>query len=136
MRAYLCSLAFAFTLIGCSSEPDAPNPSIGAWGFDLTTMDKAVKPGDDFFRYANGVWLDSFEIPADRSRYGAFDQLAEAAEKDVHAIIDELAASNPAPGSVERKVGDFYKSWMDEEKSKEAHQVCAVLSRNWRAGRT
>ena len=116
MRACLCTLAIAFALLACSSEPEAPKPRIGAWGFDLTTMDKAAKPGDDFFRYANGIWLDTFEIPADRSRYGAFDQLAEAAEKDVHAIIDELAASNPAPGSVERKVGDFYKSWMDEEK--------------------
>jgi endothelin-converting enzyme/putative endopeptidase len=78
-------------------------------------MDTSVKPGDDFFRYANGKWLDSFEIPADRSRYGAFDQLAEAAEQDVHAIIEELAAGSPAPGSVEQKVADFYKSWMDAE---------------------
>ncbi len=116
MRAYLCTLAVAFTLAACSSAPEAPKPKIGMWGFDLTSMDKSVKPGDDFFRYANGHWLDTYEIPADRSRYGAFDQLAETAEQDVHQIIDELAASNPTPGSVEQKVGDFYKSWMDEEK--------------------
>jgi len=116
MRAYLCTLAIAFTLISCSPAPEAPKPRIGAWGFDLTTMEKSVKPGDDFFRYTNGQWLDTFEIPADRSRYGAFDQLAETAEQDVHVIIDELAASNPAPGSVEQRVGDFYRSWMDEEK--------------------
>ena len=99
MRACLCTLAIAFALLACSSEPEAPKPRIGAWGFDLTTMDRAAKPGDDFFRYSNGIWLDTFEIPADRSRYGAFDQLAEAAEKDVHAIIDELAASSLAKAS-------------------------------------
>lgn len=103
-------------LAGCSSAPEAPKTRIGTWGFDLTTMDTSIKPGDNFFRYANGKWLDTYEIPADKSRYGAFTELADQAETDVRAIIEELAAGNPTAGSVEQKVGDFYKSWMDEEK--------------------
>ncbi len=77
-------------------------------------MDKSVKPGDDFFRYVNGKWLDSFQIPPDRSSYGTGTMVFEKTEADLHAILDELAASKPAAGSVEQKVADIYASWMDE----------------------
>src|SRR5580693_3064087 len=64
---------------------------IGAWGLDLTTHDTTVKPGDDFFRYATGHWMDTHEIPADRSRWGAFDALDEDAQNRVHTLIEALA---------------------------------------------
>jgi putative endopeptidase len=85
---------------------------IGAWGLDLTTHDTTVKPGDDFFRYADGHWLDTHEIPADRSRWGSFDALDEDAQKKVHALIAVLPAGAPS-GSLEQKVGDFYRAYMD-----------------------
>ena len=77
-------------------------------------MDTSVKPGDDFFRYVNGKWLDTFQMPADRASYGTGTMVFEKTEADLHAILDELAASKPAPGSVEQKVADIYASWMDQ----------------------
>jgi putative endopeptidase len=87
---------------------------IGAWGLDLTAHDTAVKPGDDFYRYANGHWLDTHEIPADRTRWGAPDALEEDARNKVHALIEALPSAAPV-GSVAQKVGDFYSAYMDTD---------------------
>lgn len=107
---------FVLVLAGCgSAPPEVAAPRIGEWGFDLTSMDTTVEPGDDFFRYAGGAWLDRFEIPADKSRYVSFTELADQAELDVRSIIEDLSASESADGSIEQKVGEFYSSWMDEE---------------------
>jgi putative endopeptidase len=92
---------------------------LGAWGVDLTARDESVAPGDDFNRYANGKWLDSFEIPADLSRYGSFTKLRLEAEADVRAIVEELAAAEAEQGTLEQKVGDFYRSWMDVDRLNE-----------------
>jgi putative endopeptidase len=94
---------------------DEARATIGAWGIDLEAREESVHPGDDFTRYANGAWLDGFRIPPDLSRYGVFVQLSLEAEDDVRAIVEELAAAEPAPGTLEQKVGDFYGAWMDVE---------------------
>ncbi|WP_295693324.1 M13 family metallopeptidase [uncultured Maricaulis sp.] len=86
---------------------------IGTWGFDLEGMDAAIIAGDDFYRYANGTWLDNTVIPSDRSNYGMFTALAIEAEEQVQDIILELAAQDAADGTIEQKVGDLYGSWMD-----------------------
>ena len=52
-------------------------PRFGTWGFDMAGRDTSVHPGDDFFRFANGAFMDALEIPADRTRYGSFDMEAE-----------------------------------------------------------
>jgi endothelin-converting enzyme/putative endopeptidase len=78
-------------------------------------MDQAVDPGDDFFRYANGEWLDTTDIPADLSNYGMFTELALEAEEHVQEIILDLAESGGAQGSVEQQVGDLYASWMNTD---------------------
>jgi len=89
------------------------SPKYGSWGFDVTGMDLSVKPGDDFFRYANGKWADRTEIPPDRTRYGNFDQLAELSENRLHAILEDAAAGriNDLDAS---KVAAAYASFMDE----------------------
>jgi putative endopeptidase len=97
-----------------TGAPLAHQAQIGAWGLDLTTHDTTVRPGDDFFRYANGRWLDTHEIPADRARWGSFDALDEAAQEKVHELIAALPAS-AASGSAEQKVGDFYRAYMDTD---------------------
>ena len=74
----------------------------------------SVRPGDDFFRYANGKWLGSTEIPPDRSAWGASGELEERLRLQTREILEAAARSNAAPGSLERKVGDFYASAMDE----------------------
>jgi len=86
----------------------------GEFGIDQSTMNTAIKPGDDFYRYVNGTWMDEFEIPADRSRYGAFTLLAEKSEQRVKFIIEDLAAEKPSADTVEGKVAALFNAYMDE----------------------
>jgi predicted metalloendopeptidase len=77
-------------------------------------MDPSIRPQDDLFGHVNGRWLDEEDIPADRSSWGPFVQLADQAEQHVHAIIEELAAKGgDDPDST--KIADLYHSFMDEE---------------------
>ena len=64
-------------------------------GINLEYMDTSVQPKDNFFRFVNGTWLDKTEIPADRTRWGSFDELRENTDKDMMAILKE-ALNNPA----------------------------------------
>ncbi len=98
-----------------AAEQEMVSATIGEWGFDTEGMDAAVHPGDDFFRYANGTWLDNTVIPSDRSNYGMFTELAIEAEEQVQDIILTLAAENADQGTIQQKVGDLYGSWMDTE---------------------
>jgi len=84
-----------------------------ASGIDVQYMDTTVKPGDDFFSYVNGVWLQETEIPADRSRYGGFAILRDESQANVKTIVEESASGDFAKGSDEQKVGDLYKSYLD-----------------------
>jgi endothelin-converting enzyme/putative endopeptidase len=120
MKRLLPTIVLLFVLLsGCASEKPAPptaaaKAAFGTFGVDTAQMDSSVKPGDDFFKYVNGKWLSTFKIPADKARYGVFDALIDKSESDVHALLDELAKTQPAPGSVQKKVVDFYNSWMDQ----------------------
>ena len=99
---------------GSGSAAVAPPPApVATPPLDLSGMDKALRPGDDFFSYANGAWFKATEIPADRSAFGTFAIAAELTSKRVAALIQEAAASAPA-GSEARKVGDYYATYMDE----------------------
>ncbi len=84
-------------------------------------MDPDIRPQDDLFRHVNGRWLDTTEIPADRSAWGAFAELADQAEERVREIIEQLAegAGRHAHGSNEQKIGDLFASFMDEERVEE-----------------
>jgi len=84
-------------------------------GIDKQHFDHSVRPQDDLFLHVNGKWLNEFEIPADKSNYGAFTMLAEQAREDVQSIIEDAANSNAEKGSDAQKVGDLYQSYMDEE---------------------
>jgi len=83
-------------------------------GLDPAAIDSSVRPGDDFFRHANGRWLATTEIPPDRSSWGVSGELEERLRLQTREILEAAARSNAAPGSLERKVGDFYASAMDE----------------------
>src|SRR4051794_13507255 len=89
-------------------------PALGTFGVDTAQMDTAVKPGDDFVRYVNGKWLATVKMPADKSRCGMFDALRDKSEADARTLVDELAKTPQAAGSVRQKVGDLYAAWMDE----------------------
>src|SRR4051812_43292912 len=72
-------------------------------GVDLAGIDRSVKPGDDFFRFANGSWIKSAQIPPDRNSLGVFADLNEASQERTIALIKGMRADAPA-GSNERKI--------------------------------
>lgn len=88
-------------------------PELGSFGVDLAAMDKSVKPGDDFFMYAGGTWYKNYEMPADKTRYGAFNKLADRSNDRVKAIIDDLANSAETLTGEAKMVADFYNAFMD-----------------------
>ena len=83
-------------------------------GIQLDLMDTSVKPGDDFFRFVNGSWFDKTEIPADKTRWGSFDELRQNTDKDALAILKEAAANkNLNPNSDQAKAVNVYNTYMD-----------------------
>ncbi|HTD05444.1 M13 family metallopeptidase [Undibacterium sp.] len=104
----------AATAASTSAAPAAARTS----GIDLQWIDKNVRPQDDFFRYMSGKWLDSTPIPADRARFGAFDQLRDLSEKQSFDIISDLSrAADLAAGSNQKKIADLFNSFMDEARA-------------------
>jgi endothelin-converting enzyme/putative endopeptidase len=81
----------------------------GGWGVDLAARDLSVKPGDDFWRYANATWIRANPIPADRIGWGVSAVLNDEVEQQLRAIVEQ-GGTDP----VSRQVGDFYASYMDE----------------------
>ncbi len=107
------ALALA-TTVHAAEPAMPPQPNYGAWGFDATGMDKAVKPGDNFFLYTDGTWLKNTPIPADKTSYGAFNMLADLSEARVHGILEAAAAKGAPVTTREGKIGAAYKAYMDE----------------------
>ena len=89
-------------------------PRYGSFGVDLTTIDKSVKPGDDFWTYVNGGWDARTQIAADRASAGYGVKLTEEAEVNVRTILDDMAKDPAKFGPRGKQVGDFYYSWMDQ----------------------
>ena len=96
-----------------ANQKQKAKPVLGDFGVATQYIDKSVKPGDDFFKYVNGLWLKTAKIPADKSRYGSFSKLADQSEARVKSIIEDLSKQKNAPGSVEQKIGDLFAAFMD-----------------------
>ncbi len=85
-------------------------------GINLTGMDTTIRPQDDFFDYMNGKWVAETELPADRARWGTFDELVEKSQEDVRALVEEVSAARDVePGSPTQKIRDFYNAYMDAD---------------------
>jgi predicted metalloendopeptidase len=107
MTRYLFLATFLLFAAGCSKGP-------GTSGIDTSMMDRSIPAQRDLYRHMNGTWLQKFEIPADKSNYGAFSKLADEAEKNLRSIIEEAARTSPKEqGSAAQKVGDMYASFLD-----------------------
>lgn len=93
-----------------SAEPSQADtgPEIGTFGFDEQGMDRTIKPGDDFYGFANGTWAQNTEIPSDKSNYGMFTALADLSQERVRGLLDE-AMTDP-----DSKIGRAYASYLDE----------------------
>ena len=102
---------------GAAAVPAASSPAhaqIGDFGIDLAARDLSVRPGDDFYHYANGHWLETHHIPPDRTSWGSFPELQERTQEQLRGIIEALPPDAPS-GSIEQKVGDYYRAYLDTE---------------------
>ena len=96
-------------------DDTASRPQYGAWGFDIAGADFATRPGNNFFNYANGTWLDKVTIPPDKSAYTLRLEMTDRTDARLHEILEKAAANaQREPGTLEGKAGAFYKSFMDE----------------------
>ena len=89
-------------------------PVFGTFGVDGAGMNKAVKPGDDFYAFVNGTWNSKTEIPSDKASWGGFGILRDLSDTRTRGIIESVAAAKNEPGSSGQKVGDYFASFMDE----------------------
>ncbi len=103
------ALGVAFTVASGSEPAPLPDP-----GFGVEKMDLSADPRVDYVKFAAGGWYAKNEIPSDKSRWGAFEELREQNWIKQKAIVEE-AAANPAAGGIRQKVGDFYAAAMDVE---------------------
>ncbi|KAB7732097.1 M13 family peptidase [Rudanella paleaurantiibacter] len=117
--ALLSAVALSAGLIAATpptnkpAKAKAPKPTTAKGPFiDRQNMDLAVKPGDDFYRYANGEWLKKNTIPASKTRWGSFDELREKSLQAMKTLLDDATKSTNR-GRLYQMVGDFYSSGMD-----------------------
>lgn len=119
--AILASVALSFPAVAATKpakpaagKPASGKPQLGTWGVDLTGRDMTIKPGDDFWKHANGTWDKRTEIAPDRTSVGGFVTLADLSEKRVRAIVEDVAKTGGKAGTPAQQIGDMYASWMDE----------------------
>jgi putative endopeptidase len=108
-------LVLAGSIAGAADAPSADKPQFGAWGLDISAMDKQVLPGNDFNRYASGAWIARTQIAADKPMASLRYLMSDRTEARLHELMEKAAATAPAePKDLEVKVGGFYKAFMDE----------------------
>jgi putative endopeptidase len=112
----LLTAAGAALAVACGSTPSQPaagTPALRS-GIEQANFDRSVRPQDDFYRYVNGTWLKTTQIPADKPSWAPYIQLRDDTDAQVREIIAQAAEFPGAAGSEAQKVGDFYASFMDE----------------------
>jgi putative endopeptidase len=103
--------AIAIIVVACGRD-DVPEP---ASGVHLDALDRATRPQDDFYQFANGGWLDRTEIPEIYSSYTVYHEVNETVDEALRGIVESAAKSEREPGSEAQKVGDLYSAFMDLE---------------------
>jgi putative endopeptidase len=114
MKKFAAALAGLAVGVAVAAAPAPHKPAFGTWGVDLAGMDRSVKPGDDFFEYANGTWFRSTQIPPDRTSTGSFQNLQILSENRMRELIEGLEARDYATLSPEEKqIRDLYDAFTD-----------------------
>jgi putative endopeptidase len=106
MPRYVACCAAILAVIGCLPASAAALQS----GVDMQYVDRSIRPQDDLYRYLNGKWLDSFQLPPDKGSYGSFTFVYDTTQEQLRVIVDSLGTSS----AEERKLADLYASFMDE----------------------
>ncbi|HEY1892820.1 MAG TPA: M13 family metallopeptidase [Steroidobacteraceae bacterium] len=112
--ALIAALSITAAALPPAAHSQAPRQS-GAHGIAVRNMERSVKPGNDFYLYANGAWIARTQIPADRAALGVFTALFDKSRKNVADLVKEAARSSAPTGSNERKITDLYASYMSEK---------------------
>src|ERR1700704_5803976 len=102
----LILFALSISIRAFAASPDT--------GISIPNMDPAVRPGDNFYLYANGGFITRTKLPADRAAIGVFSVLSDLSFKQTASIIEDAAKANVPAGSDQRKIADLYHSYMDE----------------------
>ena len=114
MKKLLLTIAtMAIIATGCQHAPKLTS------GVNLDNLDTSARLQDDFYQYACGGWMKNNPLDAEHSRYGAFDVLAETAQKDLRDIIDNVSQNNNPQGSIAEKIAMFYNIGMDSVRLQE-----------------
>jgi putative endopeptidase len=107
------------TVASTQSAENLGKPQYGIWGFDSAGADFSIKPGDNFFRYANGTWIDKTQIPPDKPAYSLRLAMTDLTEQRLHDILEAAAGNADQPSTLEAKAGAFYHAFMDEARAEE-----------------
>lgn len=111
----LLLLAPCFVPLAYAEDSGSATLKYGSWGFDLSGMDTKTKAGDDFFRFANGAWLDKTQIPSDKPAYSLRIIMTDLTEQRLKDLLEAAGAKvTENPSTLEEKAGAFYHSFMDE----------------------
>ena len=128
--APIAALLILLAAHGAPAAADDGKPIYGAWGYDAAGADPQTGPGQDFFRYANGAWLDRTPIPGDRPAVSLRLEMTDRIEARLHELMTKAAAqAAPEPADLTGKVGAFYKAYMDEARLEQlgAAPIAGVL---------
>ena len=107
-KVYIMFMASAMLLASCGQKQQEKLPAL-----DLGYLDTTVTPGQDFYQYATGGWQKSHPLPAEYSRYGSFDAIAENTQIQLNDLFAEMAKMNAEKGTVDQKISDLYKMALD-----------------------
>ena len=117
---HIAFIAAIGVLSSCGEPNNTEKPMEKGIGIDLNNLNTNVKPGNDFFEYANGGWLKNNPIPEEYSRYGAFEVLGIKNEEEVKSIIEEVSTLQEVQkGSPEQQIRDYYNAGMDTNRIEE-----------------
>lgn len=115
-KCFVISIAIGFS-VAIAADRSAGQPQFGTWGYDTAGGDTTVKPGDNFFAFANGTWLKNTPIPPDKRGVSLRSMMSDRTEARLREMMERAAANAPhQPSDLLGKIGAFYRAFMNESR--------------------